>query len=973
MTILKKVGKSLLLGTIVGVAVAAITNWFVPDLIDRLENQSYYMLYHWKFLELDNKKEESATEDYFSGVHIVDIDDRSFNKLGMYWNWNRSFHAELVDNLSGHFPAAIVFDINFQEPEDVHYAERFKKLLQRSKDFNPSVPVNEETVQSIESAIDYDKQFIRATRESGHVFHGVRMADERDYPAHALSQVQHKATPEWHDALNPESTIRMSEEKRNAILENKSFVDGIFPELARAARGIGHLNVTHNEDGVIRSIPLLYGHGDGENVYLPISVLTVASLFGTPPEEIVFEPGKYIDIGRPFKVYKDENNHLRCSYPHVSQSQVEAIIEHADEILNLEVGKGINLTTFLRIGKRDDGEEYISMYCGEFPGPVVEAFRKSDIDALLTMEIGSTQEPAPEIQITRDSDIDWLLTAPYGDWEYYLVPQDLKMLRKLRFDEFTDLRDGESRLVYYPLDIRNTGDELVSNIPVLRGKTLEQLCKTRWAELMELEPGYRREFGETVRVPLLPDNRHLVTYFGHKGEPFKHHSYYDIMKDRESGSLEGGIYLIGSTVPALFDIVSVPLDQEYPGVEVHASLIHSLLTNSFVRKMGAWQSFIILVLVGTAIGFIAYMMKPLPGAILTILGIFIYFLSAMMLFGTESLWIPIARPSITIIMTFTAVMAYRYVTEEKDRQFLQSTFKQYLSPELIDIMYKKKKIPRLGGDEGIRTAYFTDIQSFSTFSEKLGSPTRLVELLNEYLTAMTDILLEHYGTLDKYEGDAIIAFFGAPMPMEDHAHQACRTALRMQERLGELRKKWESEGDKWPAIVHEMRMRIGVNTGPITTGNMGSAVRMNYTMMGDAVNLAARLESAAKQYGIYTMISNMTYDIIKAEFTVRQIDKITVVGKSEPVTVYELISEKGLEPSEYRNFIGQYNHGLELFYDQQWDRAIEVLRECERIEPYREIAPKGMNPSTRIREYAETYRNNPPGPDWDGVTRLTSK
>jgi adenylate cyclase len=148
---------------------------------------------------------------------------------------------------------------------------------------------------------------------------------------------------------------------------------------------------------------------------------------------------------------------------------------------------------------------------------------------------------------------------------------------------------------------------------------------------------------------------------------------------------------------------------------------------------------------------------------------------------------------------------------------------------------------------------------------------------------------------------------------------------------------------------------------------------MNYTMMGDAVNLAARLESAAKQYGIYTMISNMTYAIIENEFTVRQVDKITVVGKSEPVTVYELISEKGQEPPEYGELLGKYNRGLEFFYAQEWENAIETLRECEKIEPFRDIAPKGMNPSRRIREYAEAYRDSPPGADWDGVTRLTAK
>jgi adenylate cyclase len=382
---------------------------------------------------------------------------------------------------------------------------------------------------------------------------------------------------------------------------------------------------------------------------------------------------------------------------------------------------------------------------------------------------------------------------------------------------------------------------------------------------------------------------------------------------------------------------------------------------------------LVLLLVGIIIGLASFLFKPLTGAILTIVMVFAYFLIAMTLFGSDHLWIEIARPVLTILLTFTAVMAYRYITEEKDRKFLQSTFKQYLSPELIDIMYNKKQQPMLGGEEGVRTAFFTDIQGFSTFSEKLGSPTRLVELLNEYLSEMTDTLLKHYGTLDKYEGDAIIAFFGAPMPMDDHAYQACLTALDMQNSLGVLRKKWVSEGDKWPEIVHQMRMRIGVNTGLITTGNMGSAIRKNYTMMGDAVNLAARLESAAKQYGVYTMISSFTQDLIKDSFETRQVDKITVVGKTEPVVVYELITKKGDLDPEAVKMLDLFNEGLNYFYAQEWDKSIKILQEAHLLEPFKEIAPKGMTPSKKIIQYCEMYKSNPPGPDWDGVMSLTSK
>jgi adenylate cyclase len=288
-------------------------------------------------------------------------------------------------------------------------------------------------------------------------------------------------------------------------------------------------------------------------------------------------------------------------------------------------------------------------------------------------------------------------------------------------------------------------------------------------------------------------------------------------------------------------------------------------------------------------------------------------------------------------------------------------------------MYKSRQQPLLGGEEGVRTAFFTDIQGFSTFSEKLGSPTRLVELLNEYLSEMTNILLKHFGTLDKYEGDAIIAFFGAPMHMDDHAHQACLTAIDMQNALGRLRQKWISEGNKWPSIVHEMRMRIGINSGLITTGNMGSAIRKNYTMMGDAVNLAARLESAAKQYGVFTLISQNTYELVKNDFEFRKIDKITVFGKSEPVVVYELIAQKGALTPECTKMLSLYNEGLTCFHAQEWETASEKFQEAHLLEPYSQVTPNGMTPSKRIIQYCEMYKINPPNADWDGVNSLTSK
>jgi adenylate cyclase len=195
----------------------------------------------------------------------------------------------------------------------------------------------------------------------------------------------------------------------------------------------------------------------------------------------------------------------------------------------------------------------------------------------------------------------------------------------------------------------------------------------------------------------------------------------------------------------------------------------------------------------------------------------------------------------------------------------------------------------------------------------------------------------------------------------------------MQEKLGVLREKWAGEGEKWPEIVHRMRMRIGINTGRITTGNMGSTIRKSYTMMGDAVNLAARLESAAKQYGVYTMVSENTYRMVETDFIGRPLDKIMVVGKSEPVIVYELLAKKDGNNGTFTELLDLYTRGLNYFYTQEWEKAVECMMAADEFEPCRHFLPNGMTPSRKIIEYCRRYQSNPPGATWDGAMRLSSK
>ena len=356
-------------------------------------------------------------------------------------------------------------------------------------------------------------------------------------------------------------------------------------------------------------------------------------------------------------------------------------------------------------------------------------------------------------------------------------------------------------------------------------------------------------------IPIDDNGRMYVNYFG-KFQTF-YYLPYSYCMDPEMlppDYWEGKVAFVGASLPGLMDLRNTPVQETFAGVEIHANVMHSILQNDFVLVKDNVSTFYSILLLCMVIGIlISFPKKPFYALPLPILGIVGWVIYANLQFLNDLTMIEVVRPIMSIIGTFGGIFLYNYFGAEKDKRFLKNTFSTYISPELIDQMYESKEQPSLGGEEGYHTAFFTDIQSFSGFSEKLSAPD-LVELLNDYLTEMTDILLQNKGTLDKYIGDAIVAFYGAPAPVDEHEYWSCLTAVKMQERLAELREKWQSEGDRWPEIVHNMQNRIGINTGKLVTGNMGSTMRMNYTMMGDTVNLAARLEASAKQYGclLYT-------------------------------------------------------------------------------------------------------------------------
>ena len=479
--------------------------------------------------------------------------------------------------------------------------------------------------------------------------------------------------------------------------------------------------------------------------------------------------------------------------------------------------------------------------------------------------------------------------------------------------------------------------------------------------------------GTVIReIPIDDQGRMFVNYYGR----FKTFYYLPYMYCFDPEMLdptywEGKVALVGASLPGLMDLRNTPVQETFAGVEIHANTIHSILQNEFVATTSSQKNFITIVILAVFLGFIVSIpKKPLYTLPVPLLGMLAWTLYTYNQFFTSLVMWEIIRPSISIGGTYLGVFLYNFLVAEKDKRFLKDTFSTYISPELIDQMFDAKEEPQLGGEEGYHTAFFTDIQSFSAFSEKL-TATDLVELLNDYLTEMTDTLLENKGTLDKYIGDAIVAFYGAPAPVDDHEYHACLTAVLMQERLSKMRDKWRGEGDRWPEIVHNMQNRIGINTGKMVTGNMGSTMRMNYTMMGDTVNLAARLESSAKQYGIYIQVANETYIPCKDKFTWRDLDFVRVMGKTEPAQVYELIAVAGKETEQDKTILKAYHEALELYRNQDWDKAKDAFKAADELEDM--FPGRKTNPSRVYIPRCDHWKANQPGDDWDGVWTLTSK
>ncbi|MDA3861277.1 MAG: adenylate/guanylate cyclase domain-containing protein [Melioribacteraceae bacterium] len=549
---------------------------------------------------------------------------------------------------------------------------------------------------------------------------------------------------------------------------------------------------------------------------------------------------------------------------------------------------------------------------------------------------------------------------------------------------------------YEPLVISSANETI---LPTFGFALLNNYFGLKTSNIVKISESYF-ELGNR-KIPRYDKSSMLINYYGPNGT-FEYLKFSDVLDDKEfktkdenyyetdlniwddesSGLLQSGkfkdkIVLIGSILPEDRDFFPISFsqgkrkgDNQMWGVEIHANAIQNVIWNDFlIKESQSVEIFVIFVL-----SFLAYFIfsffkrskkinlilaEAINLSILAALFVFFYFLG-IYLFTEHNYIVSFISPIATLIVGYFSTTAYHVIRVRKHNTMIKGMFGQYVSKSLVNELLNNPEKLSLGGVKKNITIMFSDIEGFTTISEKM-KPEELVEFINNYLSIMTTIVLDNKGTLDKYLGDSLMAFWGAPLDVENKELNACITAILMQKKMDKLKSSFSSEA------AQKVRTRIGINSSDVVVGNIGGVERFDYTVMGDGVNLASRIESANKMYGTTIMISEATYAKVKEEVLVRIIDKIVVKGKTKPITVYELLGlgkdDRAKEKfNEYQNYIDGYKQ----FINRNFESAKSLFQKSF-IENPKDILSK------LYLDRSENYIQNPPSDDWDGVSHLESK
>ena len=938
------------------------------------------------FLDLYDNFEHSLLDMRFKSrgmmetrpdIATADIDVRALQTEGKWDPWSREKHIPLVNLAAEHRMDAFIFDVYFIEESE-------RKLEYKVLNSVSDSVLSMENMKELFP--DPDNDLAKASQRAGNIIfaQSFKPQPKKKEPVKKRSEVMERRLK----LLEDRNLFRTVDRDQYSSLFDFYDIETVVDTLIKNSAGVYFFQSDPDPDGLQRKYPLV---GIYENRIFPSASLAIAlKHYGVSFDSVDIVPGQHLSFDLP---EPDDHGRTTISIPINDKGQMQ--VNWAGNWQDKETGEFDLVHYPYNVLKEFQESEYSNYILAEFKKLVNLSF-DGNAKAAYKPALGFIDAPKKDILgsvrqvMMMGATEKWIRENPTGTAEEFkrLPPHIFNELKDNNTiaDAFLDSNRSEhptldeliiSEKLNYNLGLDDYGfttykqhiSDLNEAIKTSDDENRTKLTKTR--DVARLTERNFQIISNLAKHDMIDEQRPL-TFFPNtkKKRLFIGSEEKNTVHNVVPFEFVGKKLYYGLTATGTSDLNPMPFDPRYPMVGLHANALNTILDNKIIHEVPKIQIALIIGIIGVLLAFGVPALSAAMGGLVTAIIIGGYAYLSFWLFTNQQVWLDMVGPLSTLLIGYLGITVYNYIQEEKNKNFLKESFGTYVSPELIDQMYESGEEPSLGGEEGYHTAFFTDIQSFSAFSEKL-TASELVALLNQYLTDMTDVLLENNGTLDKYIGDAIVAFYGAPIDVDDHEYWACRTAIEMQDKLAVLRESWQAEGDRWPEIVHNMQNRIGISSGQMVTGNMGSEARMNYTMMGDNVNTAARLESSAKQYGVYIQIADSTYQSVKDKVVVRDLDNVVVMGKNEPVKVWELISEVGQEPDQYKKILPAYHEALDLYKNQEWSKAIEAFKASDALEDM--FGGRKTNPSRIYIPRCEHYLENPPGDDWDGVWTLTSK
>ncbi len=841
-------------------------------------------------------------------VALLTIDDRSIEEIGR-WPWSREKISFIVEEMMKYKARAIGFDIVFSEPQVDATFEAIKRIEAKT---GGNIP------EAIKAAIDEEKSrgqpdaILSATLEKNkdHMVLGSFNEESDDsrllaYQDYCRNEAFRRANAEKFVKLN--TTFIVNDEADPFVdLEFDQIFDGMFPAIENTETIHALKDIFNKKD--VESLTELEKRQlnylrQTANMKFCEKWLTKDDLWIEdlkPAYQKVFSKSKDLKdlpIDQAIEKFK-------------AMSKPMPIVQHQRWTINTDgIQKSVDYTGSFNAEQDSDG-----------------TIRKSSLFFRTGNRIGTSFIPSIALQT-------YLIATGYrANIEVNIDPRHPEQKTLTKFDIVDPSKDPEELIGSVPVDAQAR-----MNINYAGGKNMYPYLPAK-----ELFNGK-----ETAMITQAEWNPSTKQWNPVETEVKK----ADFIKDKA--------FIFGATAIGVYDLRVTPFDKNFPGPETHVSTLGNLFERNFLKAHPQEEKFmpLIVLIFGVILSVAISQTTAIPGFLFTFgsviaLGVLDQF------FLKKGFLVTMALPGGLVLFLYIFLFFYKYLTEERKKKHLRSTFSKYVSPAIVDEILKDPENIELGGKKLRMSVFFSDVRGFTTISEKL-DPRALSDVLTKYLTPMTQIVFANKGTLDKYMGDALMAFFGAPIIFPDHAKYACRCALQSLEKLKDLQKEFEAQG------LPKIDIGIGINSAEMSVGNMGSDIVRSYTVMGDAVNLASRLEGINKEYGTRVVISQFTFEDVKDSFTCREIDWVRVKGKNEPVRIFELVCEGKPDPST-ASLLQHFKNGFQLYHERKFGEALDCFKQALNDRP-------GDPPTELYVERCTEYLTEAPPDLWDGVFVMKTK